>query len=179
MTFGCDFSHNTLPVSQIYPPAIYSTYFERPKIADTFHDFRGSVNLSGAKLSADPSSIAGKSFLDSPSYVTEQKKSCDAIREIAVHWKKYLFNLSASAGVDELSETIDGVYEAIDLFGPGAINLTSLSSMEVNGEHLAAILRATFPFKKQTPGWDGALNLAIKALERESIPINDALAGLL
>lgn len=106
------------------------------------------------------------------------KESLITAQLVGMSWKRYISNLSAPTDVDALSETIDAIYDAIDRHGPGAVNLATLQPAVVNGEHLAAVLRATYAFKNQIIGWERAREMAILALQKANIEIDDALAGL-
>lgn len=177
-----DIPYGSVPVSAVFPPAILSPYSERPRKGGVLVP-TGNVRktLTNARFSIDPflTERQQTSFLDSHAYSAEQAKSRGEIDEISMNWKRHLLDLRAPADVDALSETIDAIYDAIDRFGPGAINLATLPPATINGEHLAAILRATFAFQNQIPGWAHARGLAIHALQNANIAIDDALAGLL
>ena len=94
-------------------------------------------------------------------------------------WKRYLFDINASTDVDTISETVESVFESLARDGPSAIDLTTISASQVNGEHLAALLRATSSWRDQIPGWDRALIVASKALELANVDPKAALAGML
>ena len=70
------------------------------------------------------------------------------------------------------------VLEAIAKDGPTAISLTQLDATRVQGEHLATILRVTFKWRAQVPGWNSALSIAEAALRRQGIKPEEALYGL-
>lgn len=182
MAMSVDFATNTVSVAVFSPYALHAPYSERPKrIPTLIQPYTPPETLTKATFSIVQPLIGGSwlSFLDSLSYEAEKLENLEAINAISEHWKQHLFDLSASTDVDALSETIEGVYDAIDRFGPGAVDLASLGSEGINGEHLAAILRATFPFQNRIPGWSCALGEAVKALQRDGVDVDDALAGLL
>ena len=87
--------------------------------------------------------------------------------------------MNAPSDVDAISRTIDGVFEAAIQLGPKAIDLREINPAQVHGEHLAAVLRATFAFRDRTPGWQHAIGVARIALERAGLDPEDALYGLL
>ena len=93
-------------------------------------------------------------------------------------WQRYLLDPAASTDVDALSESVESVLETIDKDGPAAISLLQLDSTKVQGEHLATILRTTFRWRAQVPGWNSALAIAEAALRREGINPEEALYGL-
>lgn len=94
-------------------------------------------------------------------------------------WKRNLFNTASLVDVDDLSATIEGVYNTISLFGPGWLDLAGLDVDLIQGEHLAAILRATVPWKEYVRGWDEALSISEIALKRSGVDPEDALFGLI
>ena len=100
------------------------------------------------------------------------------IGALATVWKKHLMNVQAATDVDAISETIDAAYEAIDQFGVGALDFSGFDPDEVNGEHLAALLRATYSVRAWTLGWNDALQVAEQALKAAHVDVDDALAGL-
>ncbi|MGY4726867.1 hypothetical protein [Burkholderia pyrrocinia] len=94
-------------------------------------------------------------------------------------WQRLVFDSSASADVDDLSETVSAVYEAIDTFGPSVITFEFVEANTVQGEHLAAALRATSPWRDEIVGWHEALETARVALGNSGVPPEDALYGLI
>jgi hypothetical protein len=94
-------------------------------------------------------------------------------------WKKYVSDAKADTDVDTLSETIESVFEILSTLGPKAIVLSNFTPNNVNGEHLAAVLRVTAPHRADIPGWSIALRTAMQALEIAGLDPQDALAGLL
>ncbi|MBR8414753.1 hypothetical protein [Burkholderia cenocepacia] len=94
-------------------------------------------------------------------------------------WQRLVFDPSASVDVDDLSETVASVYEAIDTFGPSVISFEHVEAAAVQGEHLAVALRATSPWRDEIAGWRAALQSARVALENSGVPPEDALYGLL
>lgn len=102
-----------------------------------------------------------------------------AAASVMAPWKRHLFDVASSVDVDALSETIEGVYNTISLLGPGWLDLTALDAGSVQGEHLAAILRATAPWQEYIPGWGEALSVSEAALKRSGVDPLDALFGLI
>ena len=93
-------------------------------------------------------------------------------------WQQYIANPSASGDVDALSETAQSVFETLAKYGPTGIALVNLDPTTIHGEHLATVLRATFKWRGQVPGWNESLTVAAKALTRAGINPTDALFGL-
>jgi hypothetical protein len=102
-----------------------------------------------------------------------------AIAHFSNQWKEYVFDTAASGDVDAISKTIERVFETVVQFGPQSIDLRNLSADQVNGEHLAASLRATFVWRENVPGWQDARAVAAAALQRVGINPADALLGLM
>lgn len=94
-------------------------------------------------------------------------------------WQRLVFDPNASVDVDDLSETVGSVYEAIDTFGPSVISFEHVDAAAVQGEHLAAALRATSPWRNEIAGWHAALEAARVALGNSGVPPEDALYGLI
>lgn len=101
-----------------------------------------------------------------------------ALLSITQKWQHNLLNPDASTDVDDLSDTVDAVYEGIAIFGPSFISLANLAPESVQGEHLAATLRATYPWRDEVSGWNDALEVARTALAYAGEDPDDALYGL-
>lgn len=182
MLMALDVSHCSIPVSVPYRYEHISPYYQSPLDGlSALQQSQKYLTITDLKFSVGLIPAANKklSILDSQSYLAELNKSSAAIEKNAANWKRYIFDLSAPNDVDALSETIEAIYDAIDRYGPGSVNLATLPTTAINGEHLAAILRSTYSFRNQIIGWDHAREIAIKALQSASIDIDDALAGLL
>lgn len=111
-------------------------------------------------------------------YAVEEVMGVPARLLITQKWRRNVLNPQASTDVDDLSETVDAVYEGIDIFGPSFISLADLEPHLVQGEHLAATLRATFPWRDEVSGWNNALEVARAALINAGADPDDALYGL-
>lgn len=94
-------------------------------------------------------------------------------------WQRFVFDPTASVDVDDLSETVSAVYEAIDTLGPSVISFEHVDASKIQGEHLAAALRATSPWRDEIAGWHAALESARIALGNSGVPPEDALYGLI
>ena len=174
--------HNSIPVNLMFQPVQIAPYYEIPRADVSALQSREKYEtITNVKFAVEfISPLSEKvSTLDSPAYIAEQNRSRSAIDESASNWLRYTLDVSASTDVDTLSETVDAIYDAIDRFGPGAVNFTNLPTAGINGVHLAAILRSTYAFKNQVIGWVHGRDVAIKALRTANIEIDDALAGLL
>jgi hypothetical protein len=119
------------------------------------------------------------SFIDSEVILRVVQAQTAAISFQASAWKHYVLSTDAPTDVDSISQTIEHVFETVVQFGPEAIDLTGIDPQKVNGEHLAALLRATFTWRDRTPGWQYGLQVARIALERSGGDPRDALIGLM
>ena len=102
-----------------------------------------------------------------------------AMAHFGHEWKHYIFNVASPTDVDAISQTIERVLETVVQYGPECVDLTSAEPEQVNGEHLAALLRATFVWQDKVPGWRRGLDIATAALQRAGINPQDALIGLI
>jgi hypothetical protein len=107
------------------------------------------------------------------------KKQMEEVTSSLRKWDLYLTDINAPVDVNAIAKTLDLVFEAMNKYGAGAVDLCNLHAPNINGEHLAAILRATSSIKNLIPGWANALNVAKTALTNQHIEIEDALFGLI
>ncbi len=178
-----DSSHQLADVQFTVPPAAVALYNDRPVPT--------SVGISPLQTNGSSCTI----FFFFQDETLGQRRCCLARVSIidqqpqkygtalnythTFTWQRHLFDINASADVDTLSETVESVLDVLAELGPAAIDLTGLSARNVQGEHLAAVLRATATWDSQTPGWFDALQVAKLALQREKIDPLDALYGLI
>lgn len=109
----------------------------------------------------------------------EGELKAQALLQVLRQWKRYVFDPSSPTDVDAISETVDRVFDVISEFGPGALSLVGIRPEKVQGEHLAAVLRASSSWADTVPGWRDALNVAALALSNAGIDPNDALYGMI
>ena len=95
-----------------------------------------------------------------------------------VAWRKHVCNAAASPDVDALTETAEAVTTLVAEHGPARLDLRGLKAASVQGEHLATLLRSSFPWRDQVPGWGEAMDVAKTALRRAGIDPAEALFGL-
>lgn len=105
-------------------------------------------------------------------YIDGRLKATAQIRDMVC-------NKDASADIDSLSHTVEAALLAISEFGPQVIDLNNLVPDEVQGEHLATLLRATSTWKREITGWNETLKVAAEALDRSGIDPSDALYGMI
>jgi hypothetical protein len=103
----------------------------------------------------------------------------EQVETAAQAWRTGLFDLSAPYNADGLTPTVMGTYRFLMSFGPRAIDLRGLNVHAVNGMHLATILRSTYSWRGEIPGWREAVIVACKALERGGFSVEDAAGDLL
>lgn len=106
-----------------------------------------------------------------------RSKQIDALYRNNI-WSVNLLNRAADTGVDTISVTVDSVLEAISYGGPSMINISCLNFELVNAEHLVAVLRTTFSWRSQVPGWQNALLAAPEILARHDLDPEEELFGL-
>ncbi|WP_339435750.1 hypothetical protein [Pseudomonas sp. EL_65y_Pfl1_R32] len=80
--------------------------------------------------------------------------------------------------VDALTITSEAVLDAIGEFGPAIVRFEELTASRVQGEHLATMLRTSYVWRNEIPGWTEALEIAREALSNEGIDPADALYGM-
>ena len=94
-------------------------------------------------------------------------------------WQKYVFDPHAPTDVDSLTETVEAALDRLAAYGLDGMNFHGMDPNNVQGEHLAAVLRATSTWKESLPGWRSALKVAELALVREGVDPKDALFGMI
>lgn len=109
-------------------------------------------------------------------FITEE----GCVYDSAIHkWKEFVMTPAAPTDVDALTETVDGVLTVIEDIGPEFLSLSGLRPDKVNGEHLAALLRASSTWHTSVPGWEDALEVAKESLKRSGQDPEDALYGMI
>jgi hypothetical protein len=92
---------------------------------------------------------------------------------------RHVFNPHSSADVDSLTETVEAVLDAVSEFGPSVIKLKNLRAEQVQGEHLAALLRVTSTWQDEVADWKDALGVASKAVLLAGSDPEDILFGMI
>lgn len=140
-------------------------------------------NLTGARLVVVPVPQTlfpiDRFTNNNDALLAERLRRQSAIDSIKERWEMYLYDVDASVDVDDISETVDAVLEVVSQFGPSGINFSELRTDDVNGEHLAAMLRTTFTWRHRVTGWHAALGVAERALNKAHVEPTEALFGLL
>ena len=86
---------------------------------------------------------------------------------------------NSSADLDSLTVTAETALEAVIEFGPAIIPANDLAGIQIHGEQLATLLRATYSWRDEIPGWDHALGVAKLRLAEQGIDPDDALYGMI
>jgi len=94
-------------------------------------------------------------------------------------WWEHVFNPRAPTDVDSITKTVEGVLDFIAAFGPESLSLRGLQPESVQGEHLAALLRASSTWCDQIAGWHEGLNVAQAAIAMAGEDPRDALFGMI
>lgn len=175
-----------LSISNTSQAAYFSPYQQRPPgTVYPYSKNQGNHQTSTAKIvlfsQPDTSQIFSSPINDNQDIYASilQQQTLD-VSHLISKIKTFVCDPVAPTDVDSISETIDNAYEVIERFGPVGLDLGFVSTPEhINGEHLAALLRVTNPYKKMVPNWDNALKINIKSLEIAQLDIGDVLAGLI
>ena len=134
--------------------------------------------LSGVFAPSTSSSLS--LFPDQPArWIVALREHLVQLEYLASAWKRHVLEIDAPTDVDTLSATARGVLGAVARLGPKSIDLSTFEPDHINGEHLAVVLRATYTWRAETPGWLDAVQVARVALERAGLDPGDALIGLL
>lgn len=86
---------------------------------------------------------------------------------------------NSSADLDSLTVTAETALEAVIEFGPSIIPANDLDGIQIHGEQLATLLRVTYSWRDEIPGWDHALGVAKLRLAEQGIDPDDALYGMI
>lgn len=94
-------------------------------------------------------------------------------------WQQLMLDITASTDVETMAKLVNSVFETLCSEGINGVDLRNLDSKNVRAEHLACVLRATFRYKNEIPGWSEAIWVAKAACVREGVDYKDALFGLM
>jgi hypothetical protein len=170
--------NNVLPIPIGFLPAADSCGTYAAFLART----TGGDSLTGARIFLMPIpsalSLASEAFNDERLLVSERDLRNAFLKDVAARWEAYLYDLDASVDVDDISETVEAVLDAVSQFGLTSLSFSGLDAERVNGEHLAAMLRTTFTWRKQIEGWQEGLATASSALKLSGRDPDEVLLGL-
>lgn len=154
----------------------------RPSLSGARFGSQGAspANSISARFDSKAAGVgAGASPLDSLSYRSARADVDRRREQFAQQWRACVLDSNAELTADALTETTRPVFEALLELGDWAVDLSGLPVEQVNGVHLAVILRATLRHKDTTKGWDEALNVAREAVIRMGLPERKVLSGLI
>jgi len=86
---------------------------------------------------------------------------------------------NSGTDVDDLTITAETALEAVIEFGPAIIPTNDMGGIQIHGEQLATLLRATYSWRDEIPGWDAALDTARLRLVEQGVDPDDALYGMI
>ena len=136
------------------------------EVTQRFREFKDVVFLVGSYYSGTEKNLK--------TYLKSSHKS--------VTYNKLRALISAensSADLDSLTLTAETAIEAVIEFGPAIIPASDLDGIQIHGEQLATLLRATYSWRDEIPGWDHALGVAKLKLAEQGIDPDDALYGMI
>lgn len=161
------------PAVELTIPANLGGYRQRLPIFGIDMTVLGPTTCEAYVFDFKLGSFADKSQLELMLGMTAWKQASANER-----WRRYVVDPRASANVDALTETVEGVLDFIGEFGPGTLALGGLRSDTVHCEHLAALLRATSTWRDEIPGWSNALDVTRAAVESAGLDPEDVLFGM-
>src|SRR5437762_7710366 len=69
------------------------------------------------------------------------------------HASEFVYEPSSRDDVDAIGKTVERVMSLVEALGPNALNLSAVKSTAIHPEHMVAVLRSTFLWKEEIPGW--------------------------
>jgi hypothetical protein len=159
------------------PPAVHSVSIS----ASRFHSTMKSTSSAAASARglAVISNAVEVSQADMPTFRAEWTSRKEAAQHVEELWKSFVIEKHAPVDTDSVAETIDRVFQMAYRFGPSSVDFRGMDSSKVNGEHLAAALRAASSFKHLALGWSNALRVAKEAILVEGGDPSDSLLGMI
>lgn len=143
----------------------FSQAFGLPELSQTLRQFKDVAFMVGSFYSGADRTL----------------KACVRSNHEAVTYNKLRFLVSSEnsqADVDSLTITAETALEAIAEFGPEVIPTCDLAGLQIQGEHLATLLRATYVWRNEIAGWSDALDVARRSLADQGVDPDDALYGM-
>ena len=93
------------------------------------------------------------------------------------NWKKYITDPLAESDTNSLASTVDLVFEAMASGGQDAIDFSNIDESNLNVEHAAVALRATFSRKDTMNGWYSLLGKVKRKIISKGLSM-DILSGM-
>jgi hypothetical protein len=139
--------------------------FGMPELSQTLRQFRDVAFMVGSFYSGADKTL--KDYVRSSQEATAYNKL-----------RALVSSENSLADIDSLTVTAEAALEAVAEFGPEIIPTKDLSGLQIHGEHLATLLRATYVWRNEISGWNEALDVARQALVDQGIDPDDALYGM-
>jgi len=153
---------------------------QSPFGSETFSDYRDVIRLASSGLCQWINPINSLiSVSDAAGWQQQKVIKENSLTPLRNAWRKHVVDVTAPINFEHIGETIDGVYNLIEIGGPGELDMSGLDSQATNGEHLVAALRAAYRWRNEVPSWSEARDVARCALLRERhADVELCLAGL-
>ena len=136
------------------------------------------VNLCDARTSFEADTIAA-CLADRGFRAQAMTTTARMVQQVLQsQWKGRVCNVRTPTNDEALFETFEIVSSLVSGSRPSDLNVRGLQADTVNGEHLVALLRASYLERANVPGWDDALTVAREALILAHLPVEDHLEGL-
>lgn len=111
-------------------------------------------------------------------YPTSENASSDATLD-SPEWLIAVNDTNSAVDMDGIAITIQSISTSINNVGPAAIDLSRVSRISPNPQHLVALLRTTYPFRNEVHGWYELRNFAKEALPKRGYKPESVMRGLL
>jgi hypothetical protein len=144
----------------------YFVAYDADRLAD--------VNVRGWNFVSPKSS----SSCDAASKRLQEAQQEKLVTTLKGRWRKNIQALNLATDFDSVFETFESVFRLVEAAGPRALDMTGFEPTNTNGEQLVAALRASYRWRDEVPGWDGALATARQALIMAKIDVDSCLEGL-
>lgn len=94
-------------------------------------------------------------------------------------WLTMVNDEFSAVDMDGLAVTIQAISKVIHEEGPSGVDLTRVRRSTPSPQHLVAILRTTYPFRKEIRGWGELCNFAKEYLPTKGYRPESVMRGLL
>jgi hypothetical protein len=136
-----------------------------PELNQSLRQFRDVVYVVGSYHSAAEKTL--KAFFKSSHRVATYNKL-----------RALISVENSGTDVDDLTITAETALEAVIEFGPAIIPTNDMAGIQIHGEQLATLLRVTYSWRNEIPGWGAALEVARLRLAEQGVDPDDALYGM-
>ena len=118
------------------------------------------------------------SWADAQGQATEKLTVVKRLVFLQSQWKERVCSARTPTNDEALFKTFEIVTSLVSEGHPRDLDVRGLKAETVNGEHLVALLRASYLERADVPGWDHALAVAREALLLAHLSPEDHLEGL-